>query len=97
MEVCLQISKLGGIPYNVTFPFFLHRKSSKHLFKEKKNWWEWTNKVYSRWVNFTSHDVQPFNTLEWLASIFSLQDHPWFKHEGHENKGNDRQEEALDC
>ena len=33
----------------------------------------------------------PFNLQEWLASKYSLQNHPWIKHEGHENKGIDHQ------
>ena len=28
---------------------------------------------------------------EWLASNFSLQYHPWIKHEGHKNEENDHQ------
>ena len=30
-----------------------------------------------------------------LASGFSLQYHPWITHKGHENKGNDHQQEKL--
>ena len=29
--------------------------------------------------------------LEWLASNFSLQCHPWITHYGHKNEGNDHQ------
>ena len=37
----------------------------------------------------------PFNLQEWLASKYSLQNHPWIKHEGHENKGIDHQPKKL--
>ena len=37
----------------------------------------------------------PFNPWEWPASNFSFQYHPWIKHLGHENKGNDNQLKNL--
>ena len=36
---------------------------------------------------------EPFDSWEWLVSNFSLQYHPWIKHWGHENKGNDQDRE----
>ena len=37
----------------------------------------------------------PFNLWEWPASNFSFQYHPWIKHLGHENKGNDNKLKNL--
>ena len=36
-----------------------------------------------------------FSLQEWLTSNFSLQYHPWIKHKGHKNKGNDHQLKKL--
>ena len=43
---------------------------------------------YFLFITFASL-LWPCNPWEWLASNFSFQYHPWIKHLGHENKGND--------
>ena len=38
---------------------------------------------------FYSLSKELFTPYEWSASNFFQQYHPWIKHQGHENKGND--------
>ena len=51
--------------------------------------------LYSKIFKNKAKVVQPFNPWELQASNFSLQCHPWIKHWGHENKGNDNQLKNL--
>ena len=37
----------------------------------------------------------PFDQQEWIAPKFSLQNHLWIRHEGHENKRIDHQLKTL--
>ena len=40
-------------------------------------------------------ELNPLTPLEWLASKFSLQYHPWITYLGHENNGNDQKLQKL--
>ena len=54
----------------------------------------WTNLGCVCWP-FWRGNIDLFNPQEWLATNFSLQYHPWIKHEGHKNRGNDHQLKKL--
>ena len=57
---------------------------------------EW-NKIQldDRSLKGEKFELNPLTPLEWLASNFSLQYHPWITYLGHENNGNDQKLQKL--